>query len=503
MENFQYLYNAKFNNKRFLVFSNKNYGIYVLEIHKDGKLCYPQYEDFIGFYKKFQEFTSRKVKYSLDIESENSQNTENGMSLNPKNEPKKTFFSFVPKVIRNGILISVLAAMFLAGCANPSEATVEATEDVEIMQEAESAGFNAEYVSELERYITKSYYSNEEEKDVIICVTNEEMKSYFPDKIQNPTYDDVKNTIQQNEKIPDKYKEKYMEMLSKMEKELPNLDLFLLNLNAERMAVKERKSLGNALGTFIPSTGLIQYVEEASDFVIAHELGHGALSGEFDLGDVIVKKYFEFPELKRTWDSDDSRYYYYTLISGSIVEDAAVDMLAQVLTGETQLNKRPYAPIDYHVEMYMKACNYTLSELLNEGVLGLAEAMGESDINDPIEYMLHEDHLISRYNVFDYDEDWPQYYGVTINNIPKWFFEDWSEEKYARGEEGIEERVEDIITSTSFTDGVYFVYGSGDEQRTVDSSTPEELMVIVNEALVKADEKTVSGIGDFFEDFFR
>lgn len=496
MEEFEFLYNAKFNNKRFCVFSNKNYSIYILEILEDGKLCYPQYDDFIGFFKKFQEFTSGKIKYSLEEEKHTVKKSE-------KLSRKSNIFSFVPKVIKNGALITAIMALFLAGCANPAVANTEPTKEVGIIQEAESAGFEAEYLPEIDRYITKSYINSDDGKKVVICTTNEELKTYFPDKNQNPTYDDVIATIQQNEKIPDKYKEQYIELLKEMESQLPHTDLFLLNLNFERMVVKEKKSLGNALGTFERATGEICYVEDVTNHTIAHELGHAVVGGEFDLGDVVVKRYFEFPELKRTLNSDDSSYYYYTLITGSTIEDAAVDSFAKTLTGETQLSKRPYAPIDYHVEMYMEACGYTLEEFMDEGTIGLAEAMKESDIDDPIEYMLHEDHLLSRYNIYDYDEDWPKYYGVTINSIPKWFFEDWSKEKFERGEEGVVERAEEIIEATSFADGVYFVYGSGEEQRTVDSSTSQELIKIVREALEKVDKSTCSGIQDFFEDLFR
>ena len=197
-------------------------------------------------------------------------------------------------MIRNGVLISVISAMFLAGCAFPSSSSAswekttgeERTEQrIDLAREAE---FEVEYMPELKKYITRSYVDSEDQAKVIICTTNEQMKPYFQDKNQNPTYEDVRNTIRQNENIPEKFKIQYIDFLNKMEKEMPNIDLFVLNLNAERMKVKEKNSLGNANGRFHYETGEIEYIKDASNFTIGHELGHALLSGEFEMEEGIV-----------------------------------------------------------------------------------------------------------------------------------------------------------------------------------------------------------------------
>lgn len=69
MEEFRFLYTTKFKDKRFCVLSNENYRVYILEILEGGQLCYPQYDDYICFYKKFQEVTEGKISFDIKRES--------------------------------------------------------------------------------------------------------------------------------------------------------------------------------------------------------------------------------------------------------------------------------------------------------------------------------------------------------------------------------------------------------------------------------------------------
>lgn len=50
-EIFKCMQTIKFNNKNFMVLTSKAIPIYILEIEKDGKLKYPEYSDFINYYK--------------------------------------------------------------------------------------------------------------------------------------------------------------------------------------------------------------------------------------------------------------------------------------------------------------------------------------------------------------------------------------------------------------------------------------------------------------------
>lgn len=503
MEIFKFLYTAKFNNKRFCVFSNEHYSVYILEILNDKSLCYPQYEDYIGFFNKFQEFSSGKVRLELGSNDKSVNNSKVDKEFLHNNK-----FSFAPKVIKDGILITALTALFLSGCAYPS--TVQASNKVSDEERIESnidkandAGFETEYLSDLNIYITKSYIESDTDNKFIICTTNDEMKTYFPDKNQNPTYDDVINTLQQNKNIPDKFKEQYIKALNEMKKVVPEIDLFLLNLNFERMVVEEREDLGGVAGKFLPKTGETYYEYDVSNRTIVHELAHALLGGEFDLGDgVKVEKSFRIPETQWDYNTDDSKAYYYTLFHASMLEEYIADKLAEISTGEVPESSNPYAPTDYHFEMYRLACNYSIQDLINYGPIGFAKSMTENDIDYPISFMDDEDYLISRYNIYDYDEEFSKY-GVTINSIPIEFFNDWAGEKFERNEKEIEERAINYINGTSFTDGVSFEYKSEDGNRTVDSSTPEELTELVQETLLELDKNTTSSIKDFFEDWFK
>lgn len=501
MEIFKFMYVAKFNGKRFCVFTSEHYSVYILEILDNNKLSYPQYEDYIGFFNKFQKISSGKIRFQLK-EEEDSKNGKINKKL-----PTNKKISFIPKVIKDGILITAITALFLSGCAYPSNANssnniAEGESIVLNIDRAKDAGFDIEYQSDLGRYITKSYIESDTGNKIIICTTNDELKSYFPDENQNPKYDDVINTIQQNPNIPDKIKEQYIIALQKMKEVMPEVDLFLLNLNAKRMVVVERDKLSaNLTGYFESDTGRIYYIKEATNNAIIHELSHALLSGSFWIGNnVKIEKNFRIPETKWTHNSDDSNDYYYTNLHASMAEEYVADKLGEILTGESMRSTLPYTPTDYHFEMYRLACNYSLQNLINDGPIGFAKAMTENDINSPIAFMDDEDHLMSRYNIFDYDAKYPRY-GVTINSIPVEFFKDWAEEKFERKEEGIVERASECINGTSFTDGVSYVYKSAEGDKTVDSSTPQELTQLVQESLSKLNKNP--SITDFFEDLLR
>lgn len=231
MEKFKFLYTTNFNNKKFYIFYNENYPVYILELLDDGKLCYPQYEDFIEYFKRFQKFTYSKIKQKSEIQE---------CSTNNELLDRKRRCSLVPKVIKDGVLITVGMALVLSGCARTSNANIHKEGNISIIEDANATGFEIEYIPEVDKYITKSYVDSETGKKVVICTTADELKEYFPDKNQDPTYDDVINTIQQNENIPEKYKELYVNALNNMKEQMPEIDLFVLNLNAERMVVEEK-----------------------------------------------------------------------------------------------------------------------------------------------------------------------------------------------------------------------------------------------------------------------
>lgn len=281
MEKFRYLYTTRFNEKKFCVLANKEYGVYILEILQNGELCYPQYEDYISFYKKIQNIINNELMYEA----------ETGSDINPpekENRTKKKWISCIPKVIKDGVLITAVAALILAGCATISKYSYvigDILPGVAVEQREERAkkdGWEVEYDEELEAYILKSYIDPETGKKIIVCTTNDELKAYFPDKNPNPTYEDVRKTIYQNDKIPLEYKLTYCTGLKTLLEKMPNLDLFTLNLNAERVSVKKVSEVEGKqylAGDYNKNTGIIRYID-TSDTTVLHEfLGHAMLGG--------------------------------------------------------------------------------------------------------------------------------------------------------------------------------------------------------------------------------
>ena len=503
MEEFRFLYTIKFNNKKFWVLTNETYRFYILEILENGKLTYPEYDDYIGFICEFKNFSSKNLNRS-DLK-ENDERRRNFL------ERSKGILRLIPRVVKNGIIISAMSALIIAGIAGVmkiNEAFVEhkQAELVEMyIKEAQRNDCEVEYIPELEKYIFKSYIDSETNKKVIVCTTNDELKEYFPEKNQNPTYEDVIRTIRQNENIPDEFKEQYIDALKKLKELMPGIDLFVLNLNAERMSVRvvENIKIKNTVGVFHKETGEIEYEENPKPLTIIHELIHAMIGGEFKLQDgTIVEKTFKFPEITFNIDPETIQMTMMMDFIGVTTEEYLADKLAEILIGEKR-GDGSYLPTDWQWEMYRLACNYSYQELINNGTRGLIDAMVKNDVDLATEVVRDADSLLWAIELSIAAGEPTQYLenGITISSTSEKFWNDWLEEKVQRGESNLEGRIVECIMGAGCTDRVAYPIINEDpwEVIWVDSLKPQEFAERVIAKLNELESNPFIGIRNFFE----
>lgn len=419
-------------------------------------------------------------------------------------ETKKKWISCIPKVIKDGVLITAAAALILAGCATISKYSYvigDILPGVAVEQREERAkkdGWEVEYDAELEAYILKSYIDQETGEKIIVCTTNDELKAYFPERNQNPTYEDVRETIYQNDKIPLEYKLTYCAGLKILLEKMPNLDLFTLNLNAERVSVEEVSEVEGKqylAGDYNSNTGVIRYIDK-SDRTVLHEfLGHAMVGGRFETDDGIkVEKYFKVPMCLINYLFREEADYYSILLTGRMTEEYIANEIASSITGERFTGSYGYTPTSWHMKMYSSACDVELEDLINEGVISFAKKMYKDDIDKPLDVFLTEDMLYVMHKDYGCDKDLFSMEGLTIDGLATEFFIDWSEEKFKRGEKGVIEKAVSCIQNAGYEEDEEITYINGQNPDESEHITPQELINIVQTELADLEDRTTSSI---------
>ena len=223
---FHKLFPIEYNHKYFMLFYDENRRYTFLEMKKDGTLDYPEYDDFLELHEKFN-------NYPYDIKYH-----------------KKS--SIPEKVKWKGILLTVIAAGGII-------------------------------IGETELILRPNFRSLEIVSKSLkqeIVLNRDELSDYF---FETVTRDDVVNAIDQNQHIPDFYKEIAKEILDTNIQLDPELDLriFYENMKDLRVRIVPKKDIQyhiekDTAAWFDSTTCEICIKEEyAEDIpVIAHEFTH-------------------------------------------------------------------------------------------------------------------------------------------------------------------------------------------------------------------------------------
>ncbi len=474
-ENFYYLYKMNYNNKKFKIFWNDSIGIYPLEIVNGEQLTYPTLRDYLAIYMETM-LKDNKVKDVLYMDG--GDNDSSGDWFEDEfDEPKKCRFSFIPKVLKSaGVLVSAASVLAFFGYLYKSSADfqqnidritealeeypqreeerIEQAKQEQIeknIQEAKERGTEIEYNPVLDMYFVKSDYDEENQKTTIYVNDLKQLRTYLPNENQNPTYEDVRNTLANNSEISDSNKEIINKVISNYENDLPNLDLFLLNYNISRMKVKDLGYSefipGKSAGTFASfnpwSAELKTYFKDMPLSTYAHELGHACFSLNMDIDESTKVVYIDYPvgykpsmRLKTFYNANS---------------EGIANLMGLAGADEKQYDSKlegAYVPMTLGMNYALSIAGWTLEDYSNNGGYErLLEVLKEKGIEKPIEKLGRLSEIYDRYNPYaEYD---PEAY--SINEWCYDFVMEYGKSQIENGSQYDPGTIQDIFDNSAYT----------------------------------------------------
>ena len=365
METYRVLLNISYKGKRFKVLSNKYYQKYFLRILDDGSLMYPTFDEFKELY---QIYTTKKYYDIKKDEDKIVYHKDKGFTKQKK-------LKLDPKVI----IENTLCSLSIAICA------VEAGL---LIQSFNISTSTSKQISDGVYILEK--YTDENGITAPICSFSE-----FAEKldVKDPSYEQVKELIEQKDNLSNKYKEWLITGLDNIEQKLGDIDLSVLYYNISRMNIidqdyDEMREISMTNGTkayFNPKTGTVAVNEDEVDSqILCHEvLGHG-ISEAYNEGKAYTSS-------KLTVYSKIEQYgvvYSY----GMAIEEAKAEMISEIACGVPfgEYNSSYNQSMEF-VRVCMETTGVTLQDLIQKGVPYLIEKMKENDINYPIDHIENMD----------------------------------------------------------------------------------------------------------------
>ena len=489
-KNFKYFYSVSFNNKYFIVLYNLKYNLYILEIKENGDVTYPQYEDYIEYYKNHQKqilnviynFSSDNFNATFISMPDNILNAINNFKKRAENGVK-----IIPKLIRNGSIILLSSALaILAGCENaniPNKETSEDTTTFDVEEKTNDQQIVYKQYGEITiPYLHSKYYDNIKKK-IIYCDNINQFKSYIGMEIK-PTYNDIIKVFQENSQIPEDIKETITEEINRMEKGFPDLDLSILFYNAKRMKYIESNSDemnlkgSDSCACFIAETGEI-YInndEQISKFTLAHEiLGHGSTEAVYEDDEKIIYSGF----IVKILEEFDGKYN--SNDTGKLFSEGVADIIAESTSNEHQDSTYNMGKEAFRIISELNG--QTISETINSRGLNLYENMYKlGNINNPVEYTIYLDTLYKDWmsgNLIQGEE--------RLNNLFRILVFDSMDERIEKeGNACIKKVVNILETNTYFPDGFelwYFADESRTKKNVLESYNPHQISESVIEKI--------------------
>lgn len=268
MEKYRLVAIIKHKENKFQILSNKQCQKYFLRILDDGSLMYPTLEEFDELYKIFNANNNLAYMINKDKREENNSN-------------KSKYISLIPKIIHNGVLISLATALILTGCSKSIDANSITSDINEVTSTSNETSKDNIFDIEL---LPGDILMLREYEGIAFCKDIEEFKKYIDIDVEDPTFEDLKNAVQKNENIDDRYKEWLYTGIDNLESSGINMDLTMLYYNLNRIKIIE-VSLDEIREDYPPAAvayfnyidGIVGVNKETTNpFEIYHEvLGHG------------------------------------------------------------------------------------------------------------------------------------------------------------------------------------------------------------------------------------
>lgn len=459
LETFRVLGKVTHDDKDYLLLSNDNCFRFPIRVLENGSLIYPTIEEFSYFYKNFA--FPQKNYYIYN----------NGKTKRDL-EPGKTV-KFAPKVINKKVLIPVAAALLSLGIAGYTVHTftqtydptpyVASSESYQVSTNVEteqsgisdadfcaSKGFNVEV-------LPGGLIKLNGDSDEFIAGTVEEIADRL-----GPTvgYDDVIETILQNDSIQDEYKNILIEGIRNLEKNGLNMDLRILNYNMARLNVQElsRSEIQELTGsenvvayyrmqdgTAVISNDTDPEVAAKKQIAILHEiLGHGTTETTLEDNSMRVSKIF----VVNVVGEGNQRTITPTMVGMSVSEGIADTITYYSLDGDYDVS---YDSEVFQLEFIRNLLGIDFSDVIDNGATGIIRTMGEFGFETPQTYIdnMDAETAATQANVEHYE-------GVTINQNIQNLVSEYVDIQRERGvsEEEIRANIESAFDKSSFDEVV-------------------------------------------------
>ena len=210
----------------------------------------------------------------------------------------------------------------------------------------------------------------------------------------NITWEDIKTTIN-TISIDDKYKTILLEGVNNLEKELPNVDLEVLNYNLKNLKIIDISNDDNfqngyeIVGEFdsITHTVYMNYNDCSLKRTLYHEiLGHGLIDGYSEMNGGIRAGLSSFyTSLSQNFNLDD--LYQNQIQVGTIFDEAAAEMIDVIASGSKE--ETYYQVFLTELQLFLISTDTSLTELINKGTNNLLRKMKSNGYKNPVDLIIN------------------------------------------------------------------------------------------------------------------
>ena len=411
---FRYVNEIKFKDRTYAIFDNDGYKVFLRKLETDDfgesvdlgnsikstKLVYTDIDEF----KELNKIFNHKLKLINSIIEENNaeENTfEDNLEIVLE---KGKIYRFPVKIYDNGEFISLAQAIEETGFGiAPRDSNNNLEDATEETYENEEELFSSKKieVEKLENgeYRIKSIKENPKYEDSIFIENNQEFSQISG--IENPTYDDLREAITNNENVGDRFKDILIEGINKLEENNFDIDYSVLFYNLKRLDIDEVDTetfveSGNVIANFNPADGKVTIKHEDWDelsseellkkkYMILHEvLGHGTTEAyvENNFKSIVYS-------LVTPIENSDGMLATVDMINyGDAFREATADLIAlNAIDSDKDKEIIAYKPFFMELEILLRVLDFKARDFIDGGIWGLKDEMKKNGIANPEKYI--------------------------------------------------------------------------------------------------------------------
>lgn len=327
-----FLFNIKYKNKRFAIYSDNFMQKHFLQILEDNSLCYPEKEDYLFLDEIFNVKEIYKV-YSISKSVE-----------------------FEPKVIdkEDGKILK------------KDTYDLKQDDEPQVRVSYEETPYGVRFIKRMDG----------KEGTVIFVKNNDEVRKFLD--VKDPSFEDVRIAILNNSNIPEKFKKIAIEYVDEIERNNPRQNLAILYYNICNLRnIKIPDSSNECIQGYFHKFKKEIAVSDNDNASLAfkHELTHATYSIDVELGNTHIIKDIMHPTL-----TPENKM----IVIGMSINEGLTDNRRAEISGKTLSNKNKMSYEQFQDEMQIcsKLIGISTEELLNNNIKFFMDRMYEKGIDN-------------------------------------------------------------------------------------------------------------------------